>query len=226
MSVTQPNILYLHSHDTGRYVQPYGYPVRTPRLQRFAEQGVTFRQAFCANPTCSASRSALMTGMWPHQNGMIGLAHRGSKLADSRWHLAHFLREQGYTTALAGVQHETAWDRAAELGYEQLLDTMPVAGGEKGDEPTSLRAADFLGQRHNRPFFVSCGFITTHRRDGGRQPSGEPAVQWHNGEKSPLGDSRYVRPPAALPDTPETRQDWADFAAAAQRLDDLDGRRG
>lgn len=29
-----PNILYLHSHDTGRYVQPYGYPVQTPNIQR------------------------------------------------------------------------------------------------------------------------------------------------------------------------------------------------
>jgi len=58
----RPNILYLHSHDTGQYIQPYGHPVPTPNLQRFAEQGVTFRNAFCANPTCSASRAALVTG--------------------------------------------------------------------------------------------------------------------------------------------------------------------
>ena len=55
---TRPNILYLHSHDTGRYIQPYGHAVATPRLQRFAEQGVLYRQAFCAAPTCSASRAA------------------------------------------------------------------------------------------------------------------------------------------------------------------------
>ena len=42
------NILYLHSHDTGRYIQPYGYAVETPNMQRFAEQGVLFRNAFCA----------------------------------------------------------------------------------------------------------------------------------------------------------------------------------
>src|SRR4051794_382414 len=29
-----PNIVYLHSHDTGRYVQPYGHPVPTPNIQR------------------------------------------------------------------------------------------------------------------------------------------------------------------------------------------------
>lgn len=43
-----PNILYLHSHDTGRYVQPYGYAIPTPNIQYLAEQGVLFRKAFCA----------------------------------------------------------------------------------------------------------------------------------------------------------------------------------
>ncbi len=73
----RPNILYLHTHDIGRYVQPYGYAVPTPHLQALAEEGVLFRQAFCANPTCSASRATLLTGMYPHNNGMTGLAHRG-----------------------------------------------------------------------------------------------------------------------------------------------------
>jgi len=48
-----PNIVYLHSRDTGRYIQPYGYAVETPNMQRFAEEGVLFRNAFCAAPTCS-----------------------------------------------------------------------------------------------------------------------------------------------------------------------------
>ena len=39
----RPNILYLHSHDTGRYVQPYGHQVPTPNIQRLADQGMLFR---------------------------------------------------------------------------------------------------------------------------------------------------------------------------------------
>ena len=96
------NILYIHSHDTGRYVQPYGYAVETPRIQQLAEEGVLFRQAFCANPTCSASRSVLLTGRYAHSNRMIGLAHRGSRLNDYRQHLASFLSRNGYETALSG----------------------------------------------------------------------------------------------------------------------------
>src|ERR1700741_1276050 len=73
----RPNILYIHSHDTGRYLQPYGHAVPAPNLQRLADQGVLFRKAFNAAPTCSPSRASLLTGMCPHSNGMFGLAHRG-----------------------------------------------------------------------------------------------------------------------------------------------------
>jgi arylsulfatase A-like enzyme len=53
-----------------------------------------------------------------------------------------------------------------------------------------------------------------------------PGDQWHTSEKAaePQGDPRYVRPPAPLPDTPETRRDFADFRVAAQHLDRCMGR--
>jgi hypothetical protein len=75
----------------------------------------------------------------------------------------------------------------------------------------SRQAAAFLQRPHDRPFFLSCGFFLTHRTGAG--------VQWHNDDASPLGDPRYVRVPAPLPDTPEIRCDFADFAVAASRLD-------
>jgi len=56
-----PNILYIHSHDTGRFVQPYGFQVPTPNIQLLADQGVLFREAFCTAPTCSGSRASLLT---------------------------------------------------------------------------------------------------------------------------------------------------------------------
>ncbi len=100
-----PNILYLHSHDTGRYVQPYGYPVPTPNIQHLADQGVLFRQAFCAAPVCSGSRAALLTGQCPHVTGMLGLAHRGYRLRHPERHIVHVLRDAGYWSGLIGEQH-------------------------------------------------------------------------------------------------------------------------
>ncbi len=47
------NLIYLHTHDTGRCYQPYGYPVVTPGIMRLAAQSLQFNQAFCCAPTCS-----------------------------------------------------------------------------------------------------------------------------------------------------------------------------
>ena len=113
----RPNILYVHSHDTGRYIQSYGFDVPTPNLHRIGSEGVLFRQAFSAAPTCSPSRAALLTGMCPHSSGMLGLAHRGFVLNDYRQHVLHTLRGAGYTSTLIGLQHVA---RAPEtIGYDR-----------------------------------------------------------------------------------------------------------
>ncbi len=120
----QPNILYLHSHDAGRYIGSYGHAIPTPHLQRLAEEGVLFRNAFAAAPTCSASRAALLTGQSPHRAGMLGLAHRGWELNDYHQHLIHSLHEAGYSSALCGVQHIIDFRERRgrrRIGYQHVL---------------------------------------------------------------------------------------------------------
>jgi arylsulfatase A-like enzyme len=89
-----PNLVIVHTDDTGRYVSPYGYGVDTPALQTLARDGVLFRNAYCAGPTCSPSRGALLTGSSPHSNGLIGLAHRGFEMHDYGRHLSNVLSEK------------------------------------------------------------------------------------------------------------------------------------
>ena len=190
------NILYLHSHDTGRLIQPHGAPVPTPNLQALADEGVLFRQAFCAAPTCSPSRAALLTGQAPHSCGMLGLAHRGFAMPNSSRHLAGFLRSHGYRPFLCGVQHEIAQGRELDLGYEEYLP--PRYGGLEG-ALTFLSRADIP-----EPFFLSVGFFETHRRFADPGP-------WENPDR--------CAPPPPLPDTPETRYDMACFKASARVLD-------
>ncbi|MEN9936686.1 MAG: hypothetical protein RLZZ387_3265 [Chloroflexota bacterium] len=189
----RPNILYLHSHDTGRVIQPYGHPVSTPNLQRLADEGVLFRQAFCAAPTCSPSRAALLTGQAPHTAGMLGLAHRGFALHDYGQHLLHTLRPLGYTAALFGVQH-IAPDPAA-IGYDHVDTTSDRA------EHVAPAAAAFL-QQAQQPFLLDVGFFEVHREypDPGPGP-------------------HYTAPAAGLPDTPQTRADMAAHFASVRQLD-------
>lgn len=197
--MSRPNIVYIHSHDTGRYIQPYGYAVPTPNLQRLAEGGVLFRQAFNGGPTCSPSRACLLTGMCQHRNGMVGLAHRGFRLNDYRQHLVHTLKAAGYLTALSGAQHEAAAtpERAAwqTIGYDCCLGNAPDG---------HAHAVAFLEDAPAQPFFLAVGFQETHRAFP---------------EPGPEDDPDYVRPPDPIPDTPETRRDMAGFITSARSLD-------
>ena len=193
----RPNILYIHSHDTGRYLQPYGHAVPAPNLQRLAEGGVLFRKAFNAAPTCSPSRASLLTGSCPHTNGMLGLAHRGFALNDYRQHVLHTLRAAGYYSALIGLQHVAA--DAKVIGYDRL---MPFPGNHVED--VAPAAAKFLGEAGSTPFFLDVGFFETHREFRKPGPGEVP---------------RYCQPPAPIPDTPETRMDIAAFKASARVMD-------
>ena len=202
LSKTRPNIVYIHSHDTGRYVQPYGHAVPTPNLQRLASGGVLFRQAFSAAPTCSPSRASLLTGQCPHSNGMLGLAHRGFSLNDYSQHVLHTLRNQaGYRATLIGLQH-IARD-AGLIGYDEVI---PCKGNLA--ENVAPAAMQFLNSAPKQPFFLDIGFFETHREFH------EPGVS---------EDLRYTLPPAPIPDTSETRRDMAGFKASARILDQAIG---
>ena len=193
-----PNILYIHSHDTGRYVQPYGFAVPTPNIQLLADQGVLFREAFCAMPTCSGSRACLLTGQGGVGNGMLGLAHRGWRLRDYGHHLVHTLRGAGYHSALIGEQHIS--DDPDAIGFDEVVELETHNASEIA--PSAIATLRRL--RGREPFFCSVGFFETHRNFA-----------------APVSvrDTLYSLPPPNLPDTPRTRQDMAAFKASARSLD-------
>jgi N-sulfoglucosamine sulfohydrolase len=192
-----PNILYLHSHDTGRWVGPYGHAVRTPNIQRLADEGVIFRNAFCAAPTCSGSRACLLTGQHGHSNGMVGLAHRGFSLNDYGHHIVHTLHELGYWSALVGEQHISK--KPEVIGYDEVFK---IPTNHTDDVvPVTL---ELLEREHDSPFFLSVGFFETHR-EFFRPSSPQKA--------------HYVKPPPNLPDVPETRRDMAAYYESARSLD-------
>lgn len=201
---TRPNIVYLHSHDTGRHIAPHGVAVRTPNLQRLAEQGVLFRQAFCAAPTCSPSRAALLTGQCAHRAGMLGLAHRGFRLADPAKHLARQLASHGYHTTLCGVQHEAHGQDVQSLGYARIE---PTSNRQSGATAAALLDTGKL----RPPFFLSVGLFQTHREFP------PPAAT------DPTTDPRYVGVPAYLPDTPAIRADVAALNTMATSMDEQFG---
>lgn len=191
-----PNILYVHSHDTGRWVQPYGHQVPTPNIQHLADQGVLFRNAFSAAPVCSGSRAALLTGQHCHSNGMLGLAHRGWSLHDYGTLWVHALRPAGYRSTLIGEQHLSV--DPGVLGYDEVVDVPSNHASEV--TPRAVEAIASLPE----PWFLSVGFFETHRSFAA---------------PTSVRDTLYSLPPAHLPDTPAVREDMAAFKASVRSLD-------
>jgi arylsulfatase A-like enzyme len=179
----------------------------------FANEGVLFRNCFCAAPSCSASRSAMLTGQNPHTAGMIGLAHRGFSLSYPRQHLA----SHGYETVLCGVQHEITSGREKELGYIQVLEyDNPLSFNEPlshqqildqrvaQDYANACAAADYLHQPKSQSFFLSLGLNATHF------DLPVPASDI---------DPNYIQPPPTLPDNDITRRDMAGYHTLARQAD-------
>lgn len=206
------NIVYMHTHDTGRYIQPYGYAVPTPNLMQLAREGVLFRHAYCAGPTCSPSRAGLLTGMAPHTAGMFGLAHLGARLNDYSQHLAAYLSRNGYETALCGIQHEAP--EAAMIGYDYILGNPDYDmsnfdfNSVEWDLENAAAAASFIRQQHKKPFFLSVGLFNTHLNF----PQADPKI-----------NPDYLAVPFPFHDSPENRRQWSAYLTSAQAADQCVG---
>ena len=211
------NLLYIHTHDSGRALSPFGVKAPTPNLEAFSRTAVTFQNCYCVGPTCSPSRAALLTGQYPHQNGMLGLAQRGFSI-DYTKHLAQFLGRSGYRTALCGIQHEAGWyldeGNWKTIGYQEDLShpTAPYAKEDLNlwDMENARTAAQWLKARDGKqPFFLSYGMHCTHRPFPVKVDPG-------------INENSAV-PPAPIPNAPETRKDFAQYLTSAKWADDCIG---
>ena len=91
---TKPNILLIVSEDNGADLGCYGNKeVKTPVLDKLASEGVLFENAYVTYSVCSPSRGTIFTGLYPHQNGQIGLATHKYRMYQSFKTLPVYLKE-------------------------------------------------------------------------------------------------------------------------------------
>lgn len=99
----KPNILLITSDQQHwNTVGAFNPEISTPHLDRLVSGGVTFNRAYCPNPTCTPSRSSIITGQYPSQHGAWTL---GTKLQEDAVTVGDLLQEGGYHTALIGKAH-------------------------------------------------------------------------------------------------------------------------
>ncbi len=156
----RPNILLVVSEDNGPELGCYGDPyVRTPVLDKLASQGVRFQNAYVSQAGCSQSRAALLTGLFPHQNGQIGLATWKFRMyAAETPNIVRGLKAVGYRTGIIGKLHINP---SSAFPFDFAKIPSSNFKREKLGEYAN-HAAEFFSAG-DAPFFLSVNYPDAHR---------------------------------------------------------------
>ena len=230
------HICFLLMEDMGLQCGPYGdTTVPTPQLDRLATGGCTFENALCTSTTCSPSRSSLFTGLYPHQNGHLGLAsvddpskpqwgwrlHRGTPTLQAMLHDKGFAIGRTYKLHVA-PEEAMPFDRVYDV------DDFRKSGRaiNHGDQIADF-TADFFKQHADSPVFFIPQSTDTHRpfawKSGGHNAplTDKPGLPY---EIKDAGDGLLL-PHFGEGMPPEERLtgDVANYLNAVQRVDRLVG---
>ena len=167
----------------------YGHKaMSTPNLDRLAEEGVRFTEAYCAQPVCGPARSALFTGQFPHSNGVIAnclplgdnVKTIGQRLSDQgihcgyigKWHLDGF-DYFGNGRCPEGFDADYWYDMRCYLeeldeSWRRRSRRSETSFDEDFDETmtsgyrVASRAVDFIEQFGKEDFFLTVSFDEPH----------------------------------------------------------------
>ena len=172
-----PNVVFIYADDLGYGdLGVYGSHIRTPNLDRMAAEGVRFTQFYSANPVCSPSRAALLTGRYPTRVGVPRVLNpndtTGLNLSETT--LAQMLKGSGYRTMCIGKWHlghhpeylptARGFDEYFGIPYSNDMNPRPLLHNtEKVEEPAVLetltpryteQAVRFIERSASGPFFL------------------------------------------------------------------------
>ncbi|HYO81959.1 MAG TPA: sulfatase [Bryobacteraceae bacterium] len=202
---SRPNILWILTEDMSPQLGCYGEPlIQTPNLDRLAAEGALFRHAFTTAPVCSASRSALATGMY--QTAIGSHNHRTihkKPLPTPVRHFCEYLRDAGYYTVLS----------APAPGMRQPGGGTGAAGSGKTDYNFTVEkpfdGRDWSTRAPGQPFFAQLTIQESHK-----------GVGWPLGRKlTPRIDPAKLVLPPYYPDHPIARDEYANYLEAIQLVD-------
>jgi arylsulfatase A-like enzyme len=195
-------VLFIADDLTWHDIGPYGGDdVRTPRLNQLAEQSLQFNNAFAASPTCTPSRSAIYTGLFPIRNG----AHANhSPIKPTVKTLPQYLDELGYRTVIAGKTHIGP---QPQFPFEYLKNSNVRPPGVKDVLLTDLgvEAIDQLLATHDRSQPL-CLIVAAHSSH----------TIWKKNESY---DPTSIKIPPYLLDTPALRETRVDYYTDVTQLD-------
>jgi arylsulfatase A-like enzyme len=182
-----PNVLFIAVDDLNDWISCLGgHPdCKTPNIDRLAARGVLFERAYCAAPACNPSRAALMTGIRPATSGVYLNSQPWRPAMPDVATLPQHLRKHGYEPVGSGkifhgrYEDPPSWDDYLKKGGdpkpvpEVLKDPHSRSGGivfgvldvpdkQMNDYKMADYAIEYLGKKHDKPFFLACGIFKPH----------------------------------------------------------------
>jgi N-acetylglucosamine-6-sulfatase len=174
----RPNVLFILLDDLRAEALGYaGHPhVRTPSIDRIANEGLRFRNAFCTTSLCSPSRASILSGMYAHAHGVT---NNFTEYPAAMTSFPQALQETGYATAYIGKYHMGEENDAPRPGFDYFVthkgqgryfDTEFNLNGErreviKGYYTTVVTdlALDWLRRDHaGKPWLLMLGHKAAH----------------------------------------------------------------
>jgi len=205
----RPNIVWIVVDDMSSHFGYQGEPlVDTPHVDRLAEEGVNFANAYATAPVCSTFRSAMITGMY---QTTIGSHHHRSGRGEVKIELPEPVRtipelfkEAGYYTTIADASGE----RSGKQDYNFEYDKNALYDG-----------IDYNKRAEGQPFFAQY-----HLRGGKLRNIAASYEETKAGLNNQLIDPAAVTLPPYYPDHPAVREDWAQYLDSVNYTDVEVGR--
>ena len=152
----KPNVLFVFS-DQERENVPRSC-LHLPNREKLEHRGVHFTRAFCTTPQCSASRATLLTGLYPHEAGVVAnvdASSMGVPLSSELPCLGTVFQGAGYQTGYLGKWHlgdtKTGLEAFGFPGYRNMKD-----------DDLAVVAADWITQQQSEPWFLIVSFLNPH----------------------------------------------------------------
>lgn len=196
MATTKPNVLWIYGEDLSPDLGCYGTPaVATPNIDKLAEEGTRFSNAFVTCPVCSPSRSALITGTYQtHFDAHNHRSNRDKPLRSDMKLITDCFREAGYFTCNSPGP---PYNRRGKTDFN-FQRSNPFDG------------IDWRERADDQPFYAQINIPDTHRTF---KPDPE----------RPINPDDVALPPY-YPDHPLIRKDWTLYLETIQLLDKKVGR--
>ncbi len=162
--MTKPNILFLMTDQMQAAPLNPEHPCLTPNLDKLAARGMHIRNAYTSNAVCSPARAGIMTGLLPHNHGVITVTHvvdkDQSQLRTEYPHFAQHLVDAGYRTSYFGKWHVENTNKLDDFGWQQY-----ETGGFRTERQHEFSVVGYSdNEGYNRQVFYGATTVPVEER--------------------------------------------------------------